>query len=212
MHTIEAYRDDADEHYLREFREAAARTISARVPVRYRDAWPTVDEVRDWACTLVAHAAGTGRGVCNIDSGRSLMLLGPIGTGKTYEAYGTVRLLAGSGASLGWRFITAADLYGQLRPRHGIDAESVFEVFAKTRFLVVDDLGAAKGSEWTEEINYRLVNHRYEHNRPTLITSNVPPRELSAALGERVASRLYEMADRVALKGADRRRASPPAA
>lgn len=206
MHTVEAYRPDADEHYAREFREVAARAVAERVPVRYADAWPSVPEVHSWACSLIERATSTPRDVFNLAAGRSLLLLGPIGTGKTYEAYGVIRLLAASGASLGWRLVTAADLYAKLRPRHGVDSETVFEDIAKTRFLVLDDLGAAKGSEWTEEVNYRLINHRYERDLPTLITSNVPPRELSAALGERVASRLYEMADRVALKGADRRR------
>lgn len=206
MHTVEAYRDDLDAYWLREFRENAAKAVAARVPAHYQEAWPTVPEVITWANSLIERSTRTRRDLCAIDCGRSLMLLGPIGTGKTYEAYGVIRLLAASGASLGWRVVTAADLYAQLRPRHGVDSESVFEDIARTRFLVLDDLGAAKGSEWTEEVNYRLINHRYEQELPTLITSNVPPRELSAALGERVASRLYEMADRVALKGADRRR------
>lgn len=206
MHTVESYREDADEYYLRQFREVAADALRQRVPVHYQDAQPQVFEVRRWVHSLVERATTSPRNFFSIDRGRSLMLLGPIGTGKTYEAYGALRLLAESGASLSWLFTTAADLYGRLRPRHGVDAEQVIEQAMKVRFLVLDDLGAAKGSEWTEEINYRLINHRYEHERPTLITSNVPPKDLSVALGERVASRLHEMADRVALKGVDRRR------
>jgi DNA replication protein DnaC len=43
---------------------------------------------------------------------------------------------------------------------------------------------------------------------PTLLTSNLRPAELASALGERVASRLAEMTQRVALKGTDRRYAA----
>ncbi|MYR49320.1 ATP-binding protein [Streptomyces sp. SID4928] len=56
-----------------------------------------------------------------------------------------------------------------------------------------------------------LINHRYEHLRPTLITSNLTTDALRAALGDRVASRLAEMTERVTLDGDDRRRARPAA-
>jgi DNA replication protein DnaC len=89
-----------------------------------------------------------------------------------------------------------------------VDLEAVFERHARADLLVLDDLGASKSTEWTEEINYRLVNHRYENELPTLFTSNVPPKELIGVLGMRVASRLVEMTTRVPLDGEDRRRAS----
>lgn len=90
-------------------------------------------------------------------------------------------------------------------PRPGVDSEQEFERYSRASLLVLDDLGAAKTTEWTEEINYRLVNYRYERDLPTLITSNVPPKQLGAAMGERVASRLIEMTSRVILAEADRR-------
>ena len=92
-----------------------------------------------------------------------------------------------------------------MRPRHGVDSETEFRAAADAGLLVLDDLGVSKNSEWVEEVNYRLVNHRYENTLPTLFTSNVRPRDLAEALGERVASRLTEMTGRVILKGADRR-------
>jgi len=86
-----------------------------------------------------------------------------------------------------------------------VDSEDVFERHAKAPVLMLDDLGAAKDSSWVEEVNYRLINHRYEWMLPTLVTSNVPPRDLAGEVGERVASRLTEMATPVVLKGPDRR-------
>ena len=61
-----------------------------------------------------------------------------------------------------------------------IEQLGVKEEDVTTSASFVDDLGAAKPSEWTEEINYRLVNHRYEHMLPTIFTSNVPARELGS--------------------------------
>ena len=72
--------------------------------------------------------------------------------------------------------------------------------------LLLDDLGAAKSSEWVEEITYRLINRRYNLMLPTLITSNLRISDLRAYLGDRVASRLAQMTTRIAFETADRRR------
>ncbi len=47
---------------------------------------------------------------------------------------------------------------------------------------------------------------------PTLITTNLPMEQLRVTLGDRVASRLAEMTERVILDGLDRRRRTAPAA
>jgi DNA replication protein DnaC len=179
-----------------------------RIPLRYAGALATDEGIRDWLAVLLRQAIRDRRMACAITSGPSVLLLGPTGTGKTYEAYGVIRGVAACGVRARWQAISAADFYARMRPRHGVDAETEFQAVAGAGLLAFDDLGVAKASEWTEEINYRLVNHRYEHALPTLFTSNIRPGELAAALGERVASRLTEMTKRVTLKGADRRRAA----
>lgn len=203
MTLVETFAPQVDTHYVEDALRRGEESLR-RVPPHFQAAEVTVPEVALWTKRLVAFAVR--RKVPNVLVGPSLLLLGPVGTGKTYQAYGAVRLIVQSGAYCQWRFTTAADLYAQLRPRSGVDSEAVFREFADVKLLVLDDLGAAKSSEWVEEINYRLVNHRYEHELPTLITSNVSPRHLTEYLGERVASRLAEMTTRVVLDGSDRRR------
>jgi DNA replication protein DnaC len=202
----EPYQGD-DEYHIEEAIRVGRMSLKD-VPVRYADAVATVPEIQAYVRSLIEGSRLRQQMVGSaISQGRSLLLVGPTGTGKSYQAYGVVRALAVSGARCNWLFTSAADMYGRLRPRPGVDSEQEFERYSRVGFLVLDDLGAAKGSEWTEEINYRLINHRYEREKPTLVTSNVPPKQLGAALGERVASRLVEMADRVSLSGPDRRRA-----
>ena len=174
-------------------------------PVRYRDATVAVPEVSAWVRELVRLAVDPDEPVAWVRTGPSLLLYGVCGTGKTHNGYGALRALSTSGAFCGWVATPAADLYARLRPRHGVDSEDVFERHAKAPVLMLDDLGAAKGTDWVEEVNYRLINHRYERMLPTLVTSNVPPRDLAGVVGERVASRLTEMATPVVLKGTDRR-------
>lgn len=69
-----------------------------------------------------------------------------------------------------------------------MDSERELAVVSRCSLLVLDDLGAAKASDWTEEITYRLVNRRYNHMLPTLITTNLRIGDLRAYLGDRVAS------------------------
>lgn len=196
---------EVDPHWADEFREQAAKQCERRIPHRFANAVVTVPEVADWVRAVVDVVRAEKRTAPRIVTGPSLMLVGSTGTGKSYQCWGAVRALSMSGAGFSWLFTTAADLYGALRPRPRVDSEEEFERFARAGLLVLDDFGAAKTSEWNEEVNYRLINHRYERELPTLITSNVPPKELPSALGERVASRVAEMAQRVVLRGGDRR-------
>lgn len=183
----------------------------ARIPPRYRQALADHPEVAAWVDEIVRAGRPGPSGTRGIAEGPSLLIVGPTGTGKTHQAYGAVRSLLAAGVRLRWEAVTAADLYARLRPRPGLDAERELHTLARCPLLVLDDLGAAKGSEWTEELTYRLINYRYEYLRPTLLTTNLPILKLRTALGDRVASRLSEMTHRVILDGPDRRRRNSPA-
>ncbi|MGW1836707.1 ATP-binding protein [Streptomyces sp. NPDC002067] len=184
----------------------ALELADARVPARYRKALGNHPQVTAWA-EAIAAAGRPGPGSApGIAEGPSLLIAGPTGTGKTHQAYGAIRTLLAAGVRLRWEAVTAADLYARLRPRSGHDAERDLQSLARCPLLLLDDLGAARTSEWTEELTYRLINHRYEHLRPTLITTNLPTDALRTTLGDRIASRLAEMTERVILTGPDRRR------
>ncbi|WP_369214994.1 ATP-binding protein [Streptomyces flavofungini] len=186
---------------------------AAKIPFHYRSAVPSLPPLRAWIDTLVASAlewqAERGGPIASIINGPSLLLLGVTGVGKTFEAYGAMRELSVSGVYGEWAVTTAADLYAALRPRHGVDSEAEFRRYRGARLLLIDDLGAErKPTEFTEEINFRLINWRYENHLPTLMTSNVEPKDLAVRLGDRVISRLAEMCERVPMKGNDRRRSA----
>ncbi|MGH7743263.1 MAG: ATP-binding protein [Candidatus Dormibacteria bacterium] len=197
---------DLDEYVIQEIITESSRDLTKRVPRRFWDATITVPPVREWVTELVDLAVkDRGKRDPVINYGRSMLLIGGVGSGKTHQSYGAVRALAGSGARLGWRFVTAADAFGSLRPRDGVDGEEEFHKLARCGFLVLDDVGAEKSSEWTESVLCRLINARYDHERPTLVTTNVIG--LAPVVGERVASRLAQMCTPVVMDGPDRRRA-----
>jgi DNA replication protein DnaC len=181
--------------------------LLARIPPRYRDAVTDHPTVLAWVEDVARQAQAPCQGARRqVATGPSLLLAGVVGAGKTHQAYGAVRALTEAGLGVRWRATTAADLYAELRPRAGADSERELDAYARCPLLILDDLGAAKASEWVEEVTYRLVNRRYNHLLPTLITTNLPIAELRARLGDRVASRLAQMTTRVQFDAVDRRR------
>lgn len=191
---------------------ARLQQTDARIPPRYRDARATHPTVLEWLREVVAQATPANPGARpQVTTGPSLLMAGVTGAGKTHQAYGALRGLIQAGVAVRWEATTAADLYAGLRPHAGNDAERILTRVARVPVLVLDDLGAARTSEWVEEITYRLINQRYNRMLPTLVTTNLAIGELRAALGDRVASRLAEMTERATFEPVDRRRLRPAA-
>lgn len=168
---------------------------------------------------------------------KGLYIHGPVGTGKTYIAYAIKHYLengeayigsaGGSGASDGnaggggggtvkprrIQFYNATELLADIR--HDFDATDPFSkkhvadrILESRQLLIIDDLGAEKPSEWVAETLYRIINHRYEHELPVVITSNLSLDQLAQRLGDRTASRLAELCEVIELTGRDRRLAT----
>ena len=142
--------------------------------------------------------------------GANLLLLGSVGTGKTGLAIGVMRELFSDG--IGCRFGTVPDLLDGLRPRTGPDGRpdptsgsAGLRALTTVDVLLMDDLGAEKASEWQAETLYKLVNTRYEEERPTIVTTNRTLDDLDAAVGPRTMSRLVSGAALVHVGGPDRR-------
>nr|WP_317852434.1 ATP-binding protein [Streptomyces venezuelae] len=203
----------------------ALEAAQLRIPRDYRQAQVEHPAVAEWvhsiAGSAVGHAAspliphwGTP-GQREITHGRSLLLWGSTGAGKTHQAYAAIRALTAAGCGVRWHATTAADLYGEMRARSGSDPEYLLRRIVRMPLLLLDDLGAAKSSEWTEEITYRLLNWRAQNHLPTIVTSNLPPVRMPGTgsgtpvlrdkVGDRVLSRLSGMCTPVHLDGPDRR-------
>lgn len=193
--------------------QKATERCDERFPRRYLEARTGHPEVLAWIA-----------GMAKPDP-RSLLLLGPTGTGKSYQAYAALRSVVSTPIQVfdrdgrrlqhyrthTWAALTFADLCATLRPRgRDHDPEAVLEKYRKTSVLLIDDLGAAKASEFVEEATYRLINGRYEDMRPAIFTTNLALPELKNAIGDRIASRLAETCTRVVLSGPDRRRTRTP--
>jgi DNA replication protein DnaC len=194
------------EYHRRQRAEFALSRWTTAVPYRYQQATAHHPQILAWA----------DRAAEDYRSAGFLVLTGPIGTGKTHQAYGALRRIAEAGPH---RFemiaTTAPDMYGRLRPG-GSDKGTEHELkrLMRVPLLLLDDLGTEKLSEWTEEATTRLVNERYNECLPLIITTNFPVRaqsggastDLVTRLGDRLASRLAQTSTVVQLDGPDLRR------
>lgn len=132
----------------------------------------------------------------------NLVLFGPVGTGKTHAAIAAARIRHDAGDEV--QFWPIVELLDGLRP--GGDLEIWDRAVYDADLLVLDDLGASRATDWTDERLYALVNRRWLDERATIVTTNIDPGRLPEALGERMASRLLGgAAIAYGLNGRDRR-------
>lgn len=136
--------------------------------------------------------------------GRNLVLLGPVGTGKTHAAIAACR--AAHDAGLDVEYWPTARLLDVLRPS-GPEQVEIRDVVDVDR-LILDDLGVERPTDWTAERLNLVIDGRWAERRPTVITTNLPADALRDRLGERNYDRLTGDAVALRLTGTSRRKAT----
>lgn len=140
------------------------------------------------------------RGWLNTGS-RTLLITGPVGTGKTHAAYAVTNAAVDRG--LLTVAVAVPDLLAQLRP----GGDSTLAARARAAdLLLLDDLGAEKPTDWSGEQLSALLDARVRDDRRQIITTNASYTDLVPRLGARTMSRLTGGATIVRFTGEDRRR------
>lgn len=172
-----------------ERRAIALRRWCEQIPAQQRDEHPLDTRVAAWVKGLAAGSIS------------NLVMLGPVGTGKTWHAWHAVR----HAYLAGWFGITAFySAYAWKRVvGPPLDSEQITTA-ANTDLLVLDDPGAHRLGEWDLENLLGVIDERWNNQRPTIFTSNSP--SIEKLFGPRITSRLAAGATVVVLDGPDRRR------
>jgi DNA replication protein DnaC len=142
----------------------------------------------------------------NLDSGRGLWFMGPVGTGKTTLAMLVTKAALEHGRSAA-RF-SLPGLLSQIRKTFDTGSHNdLLERLTAVDLLHIDDIGAEQTTPWVLEELYSIINSRYEEQRSVVVTTNILDRDtLCQQITERTVSRLTEMCEELPLLGHDHRK------
>jgi DNA replication protein DnaC len=186
---------------------AKARSLSAVIPRRYRDASFDRPPVTGIDRQVVAATRRFAESIDDkLSSGRGLWFMGPVGTGKTTLAMLVSKAALQAGRSVA--IYSLPRLLNEIRDTHRAERSHVdlLDRLTAVDLLHIDDVGAERTNDWVLEELYSIVNARYEDERSMVITTNIMDREaLCDQITERTASRLTEMCDELPLLGEDHR-------
>jgi DNA replication protein DnaC len=154
-----------------------------------------------------------------------LVFIGPCGVGKTHLAVAIIQELVRT-KDAACIFYDFRDLIREIQstftPDSVLSESDILAPVFSSEVLVLDELGAKRPTAWVEETVFTIINHRYNHKKMTLFTTNYPDTDetedrrdsfykkgdesLIDRIGVRLRSRIYEMCKVVEMWGDDYRK------
>jgi DNA replication protein DnaC len=130
----------------------------------------------------------------NIGSGRSVILTGSVGSGKTHMACSAIHY-AVKDFDYSAHYVNASCLFREITASYdekGTTEKNILKKYASYDLLAIDDVGMQKGTSFESQILTDLVNLRYQDKKSTMIVSNCTHDKLGKFLDLRAIDRLRE--------------------
>ena len=128
-------------------------------------------------------------------SGKSLVLTGGPGTGKTHLASAVANAVMHAHLAV-TVFGTVSSMLRQIKSTYTRDSQrseqDAIDALIQPDLLILDEVGVQVGSEHEKMLMFEVLNSRYQELRPTILISNLTAEELEAFLGQRVMDRYRE--------------------
>lgn len=187
--------------------EAEAKLVFDRVASRLR--WAGVTKRFEHATFETYHASNTRQKDAlevvqgyvenfrdHFKAGRSLVLVGRPGTGKTHLGCSILRQLMDHSDQFTGRLIGVSDLFRSIketweRGSKKTEKQAIAE-FIAPHLLIIDEIGVQFGSTAEQSLLYEVINGRYQEVLPTVVISNLSRGELADVIGSRSFDRLRE--------------------
>lgn len=170
--------------------ERRLQTLLDRRPSVFAKDGALHPDIQAWASRYTAGDTG------------NLLLFGAVGVGKTWSLWKTAESLVRSG----WRgrFEIASSYELKEATDRPVNKDRL-RTWRDADLLALDDLGSQRVNDWDVDAIFALVDHRWQHQRPTLIASNET--NLIGLVGERTSSRFRDGATILMITGDDHRKA-----
>jgi len=130
----------------------------------------------------------------NFKLGKSIILCGTTGTGKTHLACSIAnQVIQNKNSAIFINVFKAIDDIKETWSKHSDKTErEVINNFIKTDLLILDEIGVQFGSDSEKMILFKILNERYSNMKPTILISNLNVEALQEFVGERVIDRMKE--------------------
>lgn len=121
---------------------------------------------------------------------QSLLMYGKTGLGKTHLSLA----IAGEAINKGYAVVydSTPNIMNRLEKEHfgkNQSGDDTLEMLSSCDLLILDDLGAEFQTSFTVSCLYNIVNNRLLASLPTIISTNLDPKELEEKYTQRIASR-----------------------
>ena len=136
-----------------------------------------------------------------------LMLMGGVGTGKTWTAAGIANALIDREIPVHMENILS--VVDRMTGLYSSDRPEMLAELERAPLLILDDFGAQRGTEFVKEQIYHIIESRYRSGKPLIVTTNLSLEEMRRdgdLWMDRVYDRLREICHPVVMQGESWRR------